>query len=224
MKRIFAVILASTFATAAVQANQATIIEQYGKIPLAFTINNGQYDPHVKFTTRGSGCTMFFAQDGTTFLLSRETEESAEKRLAKRSVVYLGDPSDLTDTDIEREHFALKVKFLNANPDPDVIGEDRLPGKSNYFIGNDSSQWNTDVANYEKVRLRNLYDGIDLVYYGNKNSVKYDFVVQPGEDPSQILLAYDVGNIDDRIVPRQNKVDTLPPELRDGLVFDLHAW
>ncbi|HEC45091.1 MAG TPA: DUF5050 domain-containing protein, partial [Bacteroides sp.] len=172
------------------EANQAQIIENYGKIPLSFTINNGQYDPQVKFTTRGSGCTMFFTQEGTTFLLSRETEESISKRAAAQSIVYLGDPSDI---DIDRESFALKVKFLNANPDPEVIGENRLPGNSNYFIGNDSSKWQTNVANYEKVRLRNLYDGIDLVYYGNNSSVKYDFVVKPGEDYSRILLTYDLG-------------------------------
>ena len=49
-------------------ANQHRILQSYGKVPLAFTINNGQYDPQVKFTTRGSGCTMFFTQEGTTFL------------------------------------------------------------------------------------------------------------------------------------------------------------
>ena len=54
------------------EVNQPQLLENYGKIPLAFTINNGQYDPQVKFTTRGSGCTMFFTQKGTTSLLSCE--------------------------------------------------------------------------------------------------------------------------------------------------------
>jgi len=179
------------FCRISASADQARIIENYGKIPLSFTINNGQYDPQVKFVTRGSGCTMFFTQEGTTFLLSRETEESIAKRNAQRSVVYIGDPSDI---DIEREQFALKVKFLNANPDPDVVGENPLPGKSNYFSGNDPTKWQTDVATYEKVRLKNLYDGIDLVYYGNGKSVKYDFLVKSGEDPSRILLTYDLGD------------------------------
>ncbi|MFC1508289.1 SBBP repeat-containing protein [Candidatus Omnitrophota bacterium] len=175
------------------EANKAQIIENYGKIPLSFTINNGQYDPQVKFTTRGSGATMFFTQEGTTFLLSRETEESAAKRAQKRSVVYVGDPSDLRNNNIERESFALKVKFLDANPTPAVTGENRLSGNSNFFIGNDTSKWQTDVSNFEKVRLSNLYEGIDLVYYGNNSSVKYDFVVKPGEDYSRILLTYDLG-------------------------------
>jgi len=187
---VFHVALLLSIYSGKAYASTTRIIENYGKIPLTFTVNEGQYAPEVKFVTRGSGCTMFFTQEGTTFLLSRETEESAAGRAATRSVVYRGDPSDIQP---ELENFALKVKFLNANPAPEVSGENRLPCTTNYFIGNDPTKWKTNVANYEKVRLENLYDGIDLVYYGNNSSVKYDFVVQPGSNPSQILLTYDLG-------------------------------
>ena len=61
------------------EASQANIIENYGKIPLSFTVNQGQLDPQVKFTIRGSGCTMYFTQEGTTFLLSRETKRPLQK-------------------------------------------------------------------------------------------------------------------------------------------------
>ncbi|MFC1508618.1 hypothetical protein ACFL60_02905 [Candidatus Omnitrophota bacterium] len=39
------------------------------------------------------GCTMFFAHDGTTFLLSRETEESASKRAQSASAATGGPPA-----------------------------------------------------------------------------------------------------------------------------------
>ncbi len=172
-------------------AGQAQILENYGNIPLAFTLNQGQTGSQVKFTAQGSGCSIYFTTSGTTFLLSRETEESIAKRAAQRSVVYRGYPSDI---DIEREHFALKVKFLNANQNPEVTGEERLPWNSNYFIGNDPDRWLTGVPNYGRIRLHNLYEGIDLVYYGNRNRIKYDFVVRPEEDPSQILLEYVFGD------------------------------
>jgi len=185
-------------------ANKAQIIENYGKIPLSFTANQGQFDSQVKFTTRGSGCAMFFTSTGTTYLLSRETEESITHHAAQRSVVYPGDPENKINNP-EYESYALKVKFLDANPDPAVTGENRLPGNSNYFIGNNSTKWQTDVANYEKVRLSNLYDGIDLVYYGNNSSVKYDFVVLPGEDYSRILLTYDLGENSSRALSVNEK-------------------
>ncbi len=37
----------------------------------------------------------------------------------------------------------------------------------------------------------NLYEGIDLVYYGNQGQLEYDLVVAPGADPSQIQLAFE---------------------------------
>ena len=66
-------------------ADNVRIIENYGKIPLAFTLNQGQLDSNVKFTTSGNGCSMFFSPEGTTFLLSRETEQSVAKRAANRN-------------------------------------------------------------------------------------------------------------------------------------------
>ncbi|MGH7813392.1 MAG: hypothetical protein ACREQI_05250, partial [Candidatus Binataceae bacterium] len=58
------------------------------------------------------------------------------------------------------------MNLIGANPNAQIEGVDPLPGKSNYFIGNDPKKWRTDVPMYAKVRYRNIYPGIDLVYYG----------------------------------------------------------
>ena len=42
-----------------------------------------------------------------------------------------------------------------------------LPGVTNYFIGNDTPKWRTNVAGYAKVKYEDVYPGIDLVYYDN---------------------------------------------------------
>ena len=109
---------------------------------------------------------------------------------AKKSVVFENDPAR---DQPEYESFALKLAFVGANDSPEIQGEDRLPWNNNYFIGNDPDKWRTDVPNYKKIRFREVYKGIDLVYYGNQKRVKYDFIVKPGEDPEQIVLRYDFG-------------------------------
>ncbi len=179
--------------SASAHADTARVLESYGNIPLAFTVNEGQLDSRVKFTTVGSGCSMFFTPDGATFLLSRETAESAAKRAARKSVAFKPASGAESTPEIEREAFALKVAFVNANENPELAGEDRLSWNSNYFVGSDPMKWRTDVPNYSKIRLKEIYTGVDLVYYGNKNRIKYDFVVKPGEDPSRIVLTYDLG-------------------------------
>lgn len=67
---------------------------------------------------------------------------------------------------------------------------EELPGKSNYFIGNDSKKWRTDIPTYAKVKYQDVYPGVDLVYYGNQRQLEYDFVVAPGGDPKAIKIAF----------------------------------
>ena len=80
------------------------------------------------------------------------------------------------------------MQLVAANPAAKVTGEEELPGKVNYFIGNDPSKWCTDVGTYAKVRYEQVYPGVDLVYYGNQRQLEYDFVVRPGADPARIRL------------------------------------
>src|SRR6185295_2469207 len=72
-----------------------------------------------------------------------------------------------------------------------MTGVDELPGKANYFIGNDPSRWRTNVPTYAKVRSNGVYPGIDLVYYGQQRQLEYDFVVAPGADPQKIVLGFE---------------------------------
>jgi len=82
--------------------------------------------------------------------------------------------------DAPREAAVLRMRFegAQANRQPVLEGLERLPGKSNYFIGNDPKRWHTDVPQYAKVRYQGLYPGIDLVAYGNPQRLEYDFVRQ----------------------------------------------
>ncbi|AXC10325.1 Cell surface protein [Acidisarcina polymorpha] len=63
-------------------------------------------------------------------------------------------------------------------------------GSANYFIGNDSAKWLTNIPTYAKVKYSNVYPGIDLVYYGNQRQLEYDFVVAPNADPKQARLHF----------------------------------
>src|SRR5262249_30866926 len=64
-----------------------------------------------------------------------------------------------------------------------------LPGRINYFIGNDPTTWRRDVPLFSKVRVADLYAGIDLVYYGDDHGkLEHDFIVAPRADPGQIRI------------------------------------
>jgi len=85
----------------------------------------------------------------------------------------------------------VRMNFAGAKPTPRVVGVDELPGKSNYFIGNNPAKWRTGVSNYAKVKYEGIYPGVDLVMYGNQRQLEYDFVVAPGTNPNSIRLAFE---------------------------------
>ncbi len=137
------------------------VMETYGKLPLSFEANQGQTDSRVKFLSRGSGYTLFLTQDSAVLSLRGK-----------------------------KTNAALRMKVIGANPHAAVAGTDSLPGKSNYFVGNDPVQWRTSVPTYASVKYTGVYPGIDLAYHGNQRLLEYDFVVAPGADPKAIELRF----------------------------------
>ena len=83
------------------------------------------------------------------------------------------------------------MKLLGSNQNPKVSGLKELPGKVNYFIGNNPKNWHTNVSTYEKVKYDAVYKGVDLVYYGNQEKLEYDLVVAPGVNPNTITLKFE---------------------------------
>ena len=82
------------------------------------------------------------------------------------------------------------MKLAGANPNASLTGADLLPGKSNYFLGNDPTKWRQGVPQFARVRYENVYPGINLLFYGNQGRLEYDFQVEPGSDPGQAELEF----------------------------------
>ena len=81
------------------------------------------------------------------------------------------------------------MNLVGANPAARLAGTEQLPGKVNYFRGNDPTKWRRNVPTFGKVRCEAVYPGIDLVYYGtSQEQLEYDFIVAPGADPGFLAL------------------------------------
>jgi hypothetical protein len=163
---------------------QARFIETYGDQALVFEPNHGQTDDQVKFLSRGRGFALFLTSTDAVLALVQPSD-SLISRLEGKNFNGLSHSSQTTAF----RSTSLRLKLEGANPSPTVIGLDELPSRSNYFIGNDSTKWRTNVPNYAKVQYKNVYPGVNLIYYGNQRQLEYDFVVAPGADPRSIALA-----------------------------------
>ena len=91
----------------------------------------------------------------------------------------------------EEEQAVVRMRMAGGNRNPRVLGESPVPTKTNYFRGNDASQWRTDVPNYAQVRYQSVYPGIDVLYRGNERQVEYDFVIAPKANPGRIRVAFE---------------------------------
>ena len=146
-----------------------------GQLPLMFEPNVGQVnlgqvspqsDAAVKFVARGRGYSLFLDAEGAT--------------LALRSHDGAGTRNE-----------SVRMKLAGASRSARITGTDLLPGKTNYFLGNDPAKWHAGVPQFARVGYENIYPGINLVFYGNQGQLEYDFRVAPGADPSQAQLEFD---------------------------------
>ncbi len=149
-------------------AGLAQIRAAFGRLPMSFEPNQGQLGAtdSVKFLARGNGYGLYLTP-------SKALLAFAERGAGNRS-----------------GQSVVEMQLNGARQDAQMSGTDRLPGHSNYFIGNDPSQWRSNIPQFARVQYREVYPGVNLAFYGNQGRLEYDFDVKPGSDPRQIELNF----------------------------------
>jgi len=130
-----------------------TSFAAFGKLPLCFVENRGVYPDEVAYSIQGADKTLFFTKNGITF------------RLKGRD-----------------RGWVVKLEFVGANPNVHPSGEDRRQAVFSYFHGPEEN-WKTGLPTFARVVYADLWPGIDLVYRGGVNNLKYEFIVAPGPIP-----------------------------------------
>ena len=174
--------LAVSGAATSGKADKESILEAYGKLPLYFIENKGQLDPRVRFYVKTSGQTLYFTDEGIVFDLLRwekkagKGREGAEKGRQTRGV--------------KTERLVFNLEFENVGEGILIEGLNRQDAGINYFVGKDRSKWKTGIPTYKGVVYKRVYKGIDLKVFGNGKDIEYEFIVNPGGNPDDILLTY----------------------------------
>ncbi|HSK11741.1 MAG TPA: PKD domain-containing protein [Phnomibacter sp.] len=166
---------------------------------LEFVENKGQWPAEVHFTGRLNTGALFLTPIGYKVLQYQADEyrhvlndvsghgflhqATAVKKLAANG-------AQQNDVATIRSH-AYHVRFGGGDPKAVAVPERRLPGYSNYYIGNDASRWASQVYGFEAVTYRQMYRGVDVRYYSDEGFVKYDLLVAPGGAVNEIVLEYD---------------------------------
>ncbi|MGB6686459.1 MAG: putative Ig domain-containing protein [Terracidiphilus sp.] len=172
---------APAFSTAA--RNHAA--QMYAALPMSFEANAGQTDPRVKFLAHAPGYSLYLTSQEAVLTLRQPASAQAESSAVNAPVPHSRAPQP------QEAALAVRLEFVGGDPAAVVAGRELLPAKSNYLIGNDPTQWHTNVPNYSAVEYRGIYSGVDAVFHGNNQRLEFDFDVAPGADVRTIALKVD---------------------------------
>ena len=160
---------------------------------IEFVQNLGQWDSNVLFATKVHGGSLFFERGAITVALL-----SPEQLNVFYQNKYYGLPQKPIDA------AAYKMCFLGASSFGEWQPSNPQSHYYNYFIGHSVDHWVGHVPVYQLLRYNRLYDGIDMMLYQDGLSLKYEYVVSPSSDPSQIQVYYEgiqsIKVIDDHLV------------------------
>ncbi|HEU5250291.1 MAG TPA: SBBP repeat-containing protein [Thermoanaerobaculia bacterium] len=165
---------------------EARVLQNVGQMPIYFIENCGQLDNRVAFYILGHDKTLYFTEQGITFVLtdSKPRETIARGRLERTSF-----GAKREGTAEAGGRWVVGLDFVGANPNVKITGEHKTTALISYFKG-PRDHWRTGLSTYSRVVYSDLWPGIDLVYSGAANHIKYSFVVAPNADPAMIRLAY----------------------------------
>ena len=118
--------------------------------------------PAAKFTAHTSGAEFAVTPAGAEFTLTKNDGQLATGRM----------------------------QFIGANPAARLAGDQPLTGTINYLLGNRPGQWRAGVPTFAQVRVDDVYPGVNVVYYGNRQKLEYDFNLAAGVSPAVIAMNF----------------------------------
>jgi len=131
-----------------------------------FVMNGGQWDDSIYFAAITSFGHVAFGKD---FILFDIREGAGPNGMAIGTVI--------------------KMEMIGANQ-VTPKGDKQLSYSTNIFHGNDPSKWGTGLETCKVILYENLWDGIDLVYRSDGSSQKYEYILDPYANLSDIRFTF----------------------------------
>jgi gliding motility-associated-like protein len=153
---------------------------------IEFIENKGQWDDRIKFRTEVPSGAFFIRSGGFTVLQHNEQDLKQALEVIKGHKYN----AEKRNSPLALRSHAYMVDFAGASDKLEIIPDKAQTYYNNYFIGNDPSKWAANCKIYLGVTIKNIYPNVDVRYYTNNGSMKYDIIVKPGADISKIALRY----------------------------------
>lgn len=149
-------------------SKQPSSAHSLSKLPWAFEPNVGQTDARVNFFARADGASVFLTQDEAVIAWASSATQNSRA--------------------VQKSESVFRLQFVGASGKAAVSGENELPGKTNYLLGNDPRHWHTNVPHFSAVSYTKIYPGVGARFYGGSLGLEYDLSLSPGADYQNIIF------------------------------------
>ncbi len=162
----------------------------------AFIENKGQYASDLPLSKNqfsyciDNGAKVFFYNNEVLFYFTKSVLTKEEEKEEKE------DPEEERRREMQlqkKEKQFISMKWLNASPDAVIEVSDEQTSDYGYVISKNVPKiYTAHCRGYNKLKIKNLYKGIDAEYYfTEKGGFKYNLYVSEGADIKQVQQFYD---------------------------------
>lgn len=150
-----------------------------------FIENKGQWPSEVLFCAEIDGGKAWITTKGVTFDFYR-----CEKKINNCKDNMISCQNKTIDIEYLKSGQVIKMLYGNNENDFEISEIKQRETYFNYFIGNDSTKWESNIRIIDQFVIKDLYPGVDQRWYFDSTNIRYDFIVNPGADYSVIKFEF----------------------------------
>lgn len=147
-----------------------------GRTPV-FTQNKGQWHDDILYKTHMGNAIGYIDKQGFTFAMYEAAfYDKLHDWLRGKSTVQTA------------QGHAIKLHFKGGDMGRGALTGNDAGTTEHFYLGQDANRWAKDVRSFDKIRITQVYEGIDVEFGTSNNRLKYDFIVAPYADTDAIEI------------------------------------
>ena len=197
------------------KTDKASLIKSASK-DIIFIPNKGQIidtegklRPDIFYKAELNGVDLYLTNKGMSFVFHKYEDIPNNLAAGNKEMDGIHDPfKDEPVRDREIIMYRMDLDIVGMNTNFKTLNEEQATEYFNYYYAH-CPDGITNVYGYRKVIFKDVYENIDLVYHSNEEGMKYDFIVKPSGDVSDIKLKYNY--VDEVYITEEGKIKALNP-------------
>ncbi|MFP8892335.1 T9SS type B sorting domain-containing protein [Chryseobacterium sp. EZn1] len=158
------------------------------------TDQNGKVNQDVRYLFHSNGLNVQLRTGGFSYDIY-EIKKTSNPDFSKKEKNALSVPDQyhIREYIYEKLIHRVDIDLVNSNTQSTITAEGRSPDYDNYYNLPDNPKGISNVHRYQKIRYKNIYPHIDLVFFKPNDTLKpieYNFIINPGGKISDIQMKF----------------------------------